>query len=501
MDFTLVHGEFLEQTADLGVVFVHREARETHPHIVAVDRSMEGYLLRFMKQEGFDAGFGERLVIPAFGKSTIKKFLLIGLGEKKLVKKDMIRRVGALMVKCLKDARAKRVVVNIASLTSSDEERVAQLFGEGVFLASYEFREHFGAGESKKSGKRVEGICLVEADKKIVKAIQKGIDSARAISEAVHFSRDLVNRSPRHMHPSVMAESAKALVQKGNGVSCRVMDKEQMKKMGMEAALAVGEGSAFDPVCIHLIYRPKKSVKQKIAIVGKGVTFDSGGLSIKPADSMVTMKSDMAGAATVLGLFKMLPLMDIRFEVHGIVIAVENMPSGTAYRPGDVVRAMNGMTIEILNTDAEGRVTLADALSYAVKKVKPDQIIDLATLTGAAIIALGEDCAPFMCNDRNLGKALAKAARRSGELFWELPLISHYDEALQSKVADMNNTGGRPAGAIKGGLFLQRFVGKIPWAHLDIAGPSFSEKEYRPDLPVGGTGFGVRTLVEYLQGE
>jgi leucyl aminopeptidase len=214
---------------------------------------------------------------------------------------------------------------------------------------------------------------------------------------------------------------------------------------------------------------------------------------------MANMKIDMGGAAAVLGLFRALPELKIPIEVHGIFIAVENMPSGGSYRPGDVVTAMNGMTIEIQNTDAEGRVTLADALCYVVKRVKPDAIIDLATLTGAVIVALGDDYVGYLSNNRKLAQQLSKAAKEAGELFWELPLAPQYDEAMKSKVADMNNTGGRPAGAIKGGLFLQRFVNKTPWAHLDIAGPVFCEKETRPDVPYGGTGVGVRTLVRYLE--
>lgn len=499
MNLELVHGDFVEQEADLGVIFVFKEAKEPHVHISSIDHSMEGYLLKFVKQEGFEGNMGERLIIPTFGRSKIKKICLIGLGDRKNLKNDSIRRAGGLLIKVAKEAKVKRVVVSSSSIITSDEERSSQMFGEGLMLASYEFRHHFGAGTSSHKKISIEGIFLVESEKKKLKFIQKGFDRAKVLSEATHAVRDLVNQSPRHMCPMDLVAAAEKLVSRGNGISCKVIDHVEMERLRMGAALAVGRGSQHAPVCVHLVYRPKRKTKKKIAFIGKGVTFDSGGLSLKTAESMVSMKSDMAGAATVIGLFKALPYLDIRSEIHGVFIAVENMPSGTAYRPGDVVEAMNGMTIEILNTDAEGRVILADAVSYTVKKIKPDEMIDLATLTGAAIVALGDDCAPFMSNDRMIAKKLVKSAKRAGELFWELPLISHYDEALQSKVADMNNLGGRSAGAIKGGLFIQRFVNNIPWAHLDIAGPSFCEKEYRPDLPCGGTGFGVRTLAEYLE--
>lgn len=499
MNLLLVHGDFIEQNADLGVVFVYKEAKEPHVHISAVDRSMEGYLLSFVKQEGFEGNLGERLIIPTFGRLKFKKICLIGLGERKVLKNDSIRRAGGLLFKFAKEARAKRVVVSSSSIITSDEERSSQMFGEGVLLASYEFRDHFGTGISSQKRFTVEEVCFVESEKKKLKLIQKGFDRATVLSEATHAVRDVVNQSPRHMRPLDLAEMAQRLVSRGNGIHCKVMDHVEMERMGMGAALAVGEGSQHKPICVHLTYRPKRKTKKKMVLIGKGVTFDSGGLSLKPADAMLNMKTDMAGAATVIGLFQALPYLDICTEVHGIFIAVENMPSGTSYRPGDVVKAMNGMTIEIVNTDAEGRVTLADAISYAVKKIKPDEMIDLATLTGAAIIALGDDCAPFMSNDRSLAKKFVKSSKRAGELFWELPLIPHYDEALQSKIADMNNLGGRSAGAIKAGLFIQRFVKNTPWIHLDIAGPSYCEKEYRPDLPYGGTGFGIRTLAEYLE--
>ena len=282
-------------------------------------------------------------------------------------------------------------------------------------------------------------------------------------------------------------------------VQLTILNKETMEEMGMQATLAVARGSVHPPVGVHLVYKPKGKRKKRIVIVGKAVTFDSGGLSLKPADGMMTMKIDMAGAATVLGIFDVLPLLKLPLEVHGIFLGVENMPSGHAYRPGDVVKAMNGKTIEVLNTDAEGRVTLADALSYA-QKLEPDVIIDLATLTGACIVALGEEMAAILSNDKKLTQKLLKAAEETGEPLWELPLYAPYQEHIKSRVADIKNIGMRgAAGTISAALFLAHFVGKTPWAHMDIAGPSYAEREVRPDLPPGGTGYGVRLLVRYLQ--
>ncbi|MDP3793619.1 MAG: leucyl aminopeptidase, partial [Candidatus Uhrbacteria bacterium] len=308
-----------------------------------------------------------------------------------------------------------------------------------------------------------------------------------------------VNTPSMEMTPKKLAEVAQSLAKRGSGISIKILDAAKMEKLGMRAALAVGKGSQHAPVGMHLIYRPKGKIKKKIAVIGKAVTFDSGGLSLKPADGMMTMKCDMAGAAAVIGLFQALPDLAPNVEVHGIFLAVENMPSGTAYRPGDVVKAMNGTMIEVLNTDAEGRVTLADALSYAAT-LKPDVMIDLATLTGACVVALGEDISGLMSNDRKLAERLLLAAKQSGEGLWELPLFEPYQELIKSKVGDIKNIGGRSAGAITAGLFLSHFVNKIPWAHLDIAGPAYIEKETRPDVPYGGSGSGVRLLARYLQG-
>jgi leucyl aminopeptidase len=237
---------------------------------------------------------------------------------------------------------------------------------------------------------------------------------------------------------------------------------------------------------------------KKVALVGKAVTFDSGGLSLKPANGMMTMKCDMAGAAAVIGLFTALEALQPNVEVHGIYGACENMPSGKALRPGDIVRAMNGKTIEILNTDAEGRVTLADTLTYATKQ-NPDAIVDLATLTGACLVALGEQIAGLMTNNEKLAKEIQSSAKKAGERIWELPLPDDYKADLKSEIADYKNIGGNWGGAIDGGLFLQEFVGSIPWVHLDIAGPAYAEKPFTPYERHGGTGFGVRLLLEWLK--
>jgi leucyl aminopeptidase len=266
----------------------------------------------------------------------------------------------------------------------------------------------------------------------------------------------------------------------------------------MGAYVGVAQGSEEPPKFIHLTYAPRARARRRIVVIGKGITFDSGGLDLKTADGMLRMKDDMSGAAAVLGVFHALPRLRPPVEVHGLIAATENMPSGTAQRPGDIVRAMNGLTVEIGNTDAEGRLTLADALAYAVKQIKPDEIVDLATLTGAVVIALGQGLSGVMASDDGLASRVLAAAEGAGERMWRLPLHEEYKEGLKSDVADLNNVSSqRGAGAIVAALFMREFTAGVPWAHLDIAGTAFTEREL-PLGPKGATGVAVRTLLGYL---
>jgi leucyl aminopeptidase len=295
-----------------------------------------------------------------------------------------------------------------------------------------------------------------------------------------------------------LVNSAKEIAKGKKDLKVRVYDKEQLEKMGAGGLLAVNQGSDHEPYLVHMVYKPEGNIKKKIAIVGKAVTFDSGGLSLKPAEYMMSMKCDMGGSAALLGLFSVIDNINPQVEVHGIFGAVENMPSGKAIRPGDVIKALNGKTIEILNTDAEGRVTLADTLSFAVKK-KPDLIIDLATLTGACVVALGEEISGVMSNNPELANKILIAAASAGEKMWELPLEKNYKKLLKSDIADLKNIGGRYGGALTAGLFLEEFVDKTPWAHLDIAGPAYAERPINSYEKKGATGHGVRTLIEFIK--
>lgn len=453
-----------------------------------VDKALDGAVSQLLKQDAFEGKLGESIVFPTFHKISARKVAVVGLGEKKKFDADAARKLGAHLVKLAEREHASSLVTTLAG--------DAEAFAEGLFLSAHRFHAFYGTQRKKeKSPVELTRVVISEPNRRLFHIAEKGIQRAQALAAATNYARDLVNTPSSHMTPQHLVDEARKIV--GRGISVSIMDKKDMERRKMNAALAVARGSTHPPVGVHLLYRPR-GAKKKIAIVGKAVTFDSGGLSLKPADGMMTMKCDMAGAAAVLGLFRVLAELQPSVEVHGIFLAVENMPSGSAYRPGDIVTAMDGTTIEILNTDAEGRVTLADALSYA-KTLKPDAIVDLATLTGACVVALGEDIAAMLSSNEKLAQQLLAASKDVGEPLWQLPLYEPYAEHVKSKIADLKNIGARgQAGTISAALFLRPFVGDIPWAHLDIAGPAYTEKETRPDQPYGASGFGVRLLAAFL---
>lgn len=499
MKIDIVQKDILDMVCDLLVVNLFQGAAKPGGATGAVDKALDGAISKLIEQDHFEGKLGQALVFPTFGKIKARRIAVIGLGDRKRFDADAVRKIGGHVIKLAMNAKAEKVVTILhgAGIGGLEPRAAAQALAEGLQLSAYRFHMYHGTMRKKeKPPHEIKAVTVCEMESKNFRLGQEGMERGCMLAEATNFARDLVNTPSEHMGPLELAMEAKKLV--GKGVTVKTLDREEMQKLGMTAALAVARGSLNPPLGVHLAYKPK-GAKKKIAIVGKAVTFDSGGLNIKPGDSMTTMKIDMAGAATVLGLFRALPRLGLSVEVHGIFLAVENMPSGNAYRPGDVVKAMDGTTIEILNTDAEGRVTLADALCYA-KSLEPDAVIDLATLTGACVVALGEDIAAVLTNNGKLSEKIIQASRETGEPVWELPLYEPYNEHIKSKIADIKNVGARgQAGTISAALFLKPFVGDTPWAHLDIAGPAYTEKESRPDQPYGASGFGVRLLARLLQ--
>lgn len=365
-------------------------------------------------------------------------------------------------------------------------------FIEGTSLGLYSFSRY----QKKNEDSTLEEVFIDVGSNEVTEA-KEGVALGLETSKAVSFTRDLVNEPSSVTTPTFLALTAQSIAKEDPRVTCEVLEVADMKRLGMGGLLGIAKGSDEDPKFIRLEYKGKS--EKTIVLVGKGITFDSGGLSLKSDNGMETMKMDMAGAATVLGIFSALKTLKPTVNIVGLIAACENMPSGKAIKPGDVVTALNGKTIEIVNTDAEGRVILADALSYASKFEKPDALIDLATLTGACMVALGEEIAGLFVNNERLAEALKTSASHTGERIWELPLVPEYRELIKGRVGDVKNSAGKKyGGAITAALFLEHFVDPdISWAHLDIAGPAFEEKG-KPLTPYGGTGFAVRMLLDYV---
>jgi leucyl aminopeptidase len=457
-----------------------------------VDRALDGLLGRALAEERFEGRLGETSYLHAAGRLGAARVLVVGLGPRADCKPETVRRAAAAAVRRARDLGARTVAMPLLG-TRADARTRAQALGEGVLLGLYAFDRY----KAKKDGERaIEAVTVVAGDGREQAAVRDGLRVAQLMAEATSFARDLINEPANSVTATVLAEHAEALAKAG-GLAVQVFDRDACEKMGMGAFLGVNRGSEEPPRFIHLTYRPKGRAARKIALIGKGITFDSGGLDLKTAEGMAWMKGDMSGAAAVLGVMKVLPRLGPRVEVHGLIAATDNMPSGSALKPGDILRAVNGKTIEVNNTDAEGRLTLADAMGYALKEIQPDEMVDIATLTGAASIALGSLCGGAMGNDDGLRTRVIQAGDRVGERLWPLPLIEEYRDGLKSDVADLKNTAGRPGGAITAGLFLKEFAGSTPWLHLDIAGAAFADKEL-PYGAKGGVGFGTRTLLAYV---
>jgi leucyl aminopeptidase len=499
MKFFVSSTDPIKIEADMLAVFVSGPHLKLSDDAKKVDTALGGMGTEAMVMEDLKGELASTFLVHSHKKIASKNILFVGLGKATKLTVFELLKISAAIGKRAKNAGAKRLAIAIPVELSHhfSTSTLSEYFVEGITLGTYTFTRHKGK-KSQKEEKILEFVTLLVPVNKI-QATTAGIQKGEIIADGVCFTRDLVNEPPSVTTPTNLAEVAGNIANNSEYISCTVLDAKDAKKLGMGAFLGVAVGSDEEPRFIHLTYSGGGG--KTIVLVGKGITFDSGGLSLKPSKSMETMKSDMAGAAAVLGIFKVLSRLKPKINVVGLIAATENMPSGKALKPGDIVTAMNSKTIEVFNTDAEGRLVLADALSYATAKTKPDVIIDIATLTGACEVALGTDIAGLFSNRTDLTEKLKKAALESGELIWELPLAEdvYKEDMLKSSIADIKNISqGHYGGAINGALFLSEFVPEtIPWAHLDIAGPSYTEKG--TDLtPKGGTGFGVRMILQFL---
>ncbi len=458
-----------------------------------VDRAWKGFLSGLVQQGDFQGELFQHRLLYTHGALPAERVLLMGLGKREEFDLERWRGASARAGQFVRDSGIAQVVFPIKAFGGLSEEELADSFVTGVRLGVYQFSGFKTLDRARI--KEVKEIILVGEFPEELQSIEAGSRRGEIVSEAVCMARDLVNGPANEVTPTLLAEKARRIAV-DCGMEIQVMEAGEAATLGMGAFVAVTKGSQEPAKFIILEYNRGKGY-DTVALVGKGITFDSGGISIKPSEKMERMKDDMSGAAAVLGAMQAVSGLQLPLHVVGIIPATENLPDGKAYKPGDILKTLSGQTVEVISTDAEGRLILSDALTYSLR-FEPRAIIDLATLTGACVVALGDDVAGLMGNDDALQAKIEKAARATGERVWRLPLWEDYVESLKSDVADFKNAGTRSAGAILGGIFLSKFVGKTPWVHLDIAGPASIEKD-RPYIPKGGTGVGVRLLVQLLR--
>ncbi len=477
------------------VIPIFQDAKSQSKLFKELDKLTGGILSVALNGDEFD-GKSETTLIQRFEKTskTTKKILLLGAGKSSELTTDKTRRLGSTIYQALKsNSKDAAFLMDDLKLDSGDLESFAQALGEGVALTAYNFSRF------KKAPKvALKTLHVVVANTKEQSSVRRGLKTAKGIASGVSDARDLANLPGNFGQPKKIAAAARAMAKK-TGLKCKVLGRNEMSKLKMGSLLSVSLGSPHEPQLIVLEHNGSKKNLPTVCLVGKGLTFDSGGISIKPSADMDKMRYDKCGGTTVIGTMRAVAELNLPLHVVGIIPSSENMPGGDANKPGDVVTASNKKTIEILNTDAEGRLILADALVYS-QKFKPDITIDLATLTGACMVALGQHCCGLMTRSDTLAKALKRAGNASFERTWRLPLWDEYSEEMKGSTTDLKNLGGRFGGAITAGAFLENFVGDSgDWAHLDIAGVSWDDNHRPYNKGKGATGYGVRLLVEYLR--
>jgi leucyl aminopeptidase len=474
---------------DLLAIACDDDAVAESPTIAALDQALGGTLRRAIQDERFRGKPGQLLTLHTQGRLPATRVALLGVGARASVKPASLQALAGRAARLANAAGAATLA--LVPPPSPTGERAAQLLTEGLLLGTYRFDRYLS--EEKRTPQSLASAQLLLGSG--VADVNAAIARGQRVAEAVMRARDLVNEPAAVMTPSRLAAVAHEVAQQ-NQLEITVLGPRECRERGMGLFLAVAQGSHEEPRFIHLAWKPA-GAKKRVVLVGKGVTFDSGGLSLKPSDAMLDMKTDMAGAAAVISVMEAVARERLPVEVHALAACTENMLSSTSYKLGDVLRSKAGKTVEINNTDAEGRLTLADALSYGLE-LQPTVIFDFATLTGACVVALGPHIAGVMSNDDTVNAEWLAAAKAAGEEMWPLPLPERLLDQLKSEIADMKNTGERWGGALTAGLFLKEYVGETPWVHVDLAGPSSTDKE-SGHVAKGGTGFAVATIFEYLR--
>jgi leucyl aminopeptidase len=496
MEVKVKTGQIQQENAELIVVNLFDGVTEPGGATGATDKALGGQISRLIADGDFRGKAQETALLYTEGAIPAKRVLVVGLGKEEKFNLEAIRVAAATAAKRVRGLRVKSfsTVVHGGGRGGISLADATQAVVEGSELALYEFKEL--KTEPEDDPKEVRDMTFVVFDESKRPEVEAAVDVGRKIAAGVCLARDLVNRPANYATPKILAQHAQEMADEF-GLACQVLEEAEMAELGMGSLLGVAQGTDEPAKFIILEHDAGRDDLDTVVLVGKGITFDSGGISLKGREGMGNMKGDMAGGAAVLGAMRVVAALDLPLRVVGLVPATENLPSGRAYKPGDVVRAMNGTTIEVISTDAEGRMILADALAYA-GRYQPQAIVDMATLTGAIFVALGHHAIGLFSNDDDLAARLEVAGQISFERVWRMPLFEEYGEQLKSDVADVKHAGGRPGGAITAAFFMSKFAGDYPWAHLDIAGKAGTDKD-KPYTPRWATGVGVRLLIQFLR--
>jgi leucyl aminopeptidase len=492
LDIKVVAGDIAKIATGAVLVGIFEDEKKLGKDVAVLNRKLGKTIATSLERGEIKGKPGELTVLHSLGKMPVERVAVMGLGKKEEFKLDKIRGAVAEACRALRHKKVSDITVSARPIVEGRKvalEDYAQAITEGAILGLYAFRKHI---TKENDYTEVKKITLLSSKEDKLPLIKQGSNKGKIIAEAVCLARDMVNEPANYMTPTAMAEIAQKIASE-NKIAITVLEREEMQKLGMGALLGVSQGSVQPPKLIMLTYKGRKSGDIDLALVGKGITFDTGGISLKTATGMEEMKSDMSGGASVIAAIMSIAQLKLKINVTSVIPAVENMPDGSAIRPSDILTALTGKTIEIISTDAEGRLILCDALGY-INKSKPKAIVDIATLTGACTIALGKQCSGILGNNQSLVDKVIAAGTEAGEAIWQLPLFEDYKENINSDVADIKNSGSGGAGTITGALFLSEFVGDTPWAHMDIAGTAFGDKDRKYNIK-GGTGVPVRTLV------
>lgn len=495
MDINVKIGIAEKEPAEVLVFYLHEDIETIKGPLAHCNKVLDNSISELIKEKGFIAKLNKTIILPTYGKMPAKRIMLVGLGKKKDVTLDKIRQAAGTTTSTLRDMGISEgaSVMDSIDIPLPLSERY-QAYSEGALLALYQYQKYKTIPPEDQH--ELKALTLLLSDKEELRPAQEAVKRGHIVGDAVYFTRDLVNTPSQDKTPTVLADTAKKLSRE-LGIQCKILSLPELKKLGMGGLLGVAQGSAQPPKFIILEYNARAKNQDTIVLVGKGITFDSGGICIKKAKDMDQMKSDMSGGAAVMGAMKAISRMKLPQHVVGLIPCAENMPSGSAIKPGDIIKFYSGKTAEVANTDAEGRLILADALAYA-EKYKPSAVIDLATLTGSCVVALGTVVTGMLGNNEELKKRVKIAGEKSWERVWELPLWEEYQEQIKSDIADIKNVGGPYAGAITAACFLSKFTEKYPWVHLDIAGTSWCDKN-SAYTQKGASGVGVRLLVQLVQ--